>query len=355
MSCNRWRRLVVALAPVLSLSVGWPLTRARAEQRAERVVVLDPAVASPEVHRSLTRVREELAAGGFDVETLDPGARTDPVSIAQDMKDQPGAIAVVALIGDPSTTSAELWVFDRIGAQAQIHRIPVPVGDPQQVPEILSIRTIEVLRARALEKLVESSRPAAAPAPAPRAPVVPPPAPKAASIPASHTFGLSTGLAFVESIGGPAPALIPLIRLRAHLSRTIFLRLGVAALGSRPSVATSTGSASVTQAFGLVEAGLAFRPGKRLQPVVTLGAGALRVDEIGQGVPPFQGAEAGRFAAMLDGGIGLAARIAPHVALVAEAQAFLAFPYPTIRFVDTTVSTIGRPGFAQVLSLVVWL
>lgn len=353
MSPHRGRRPVVHLAPVFLLVLGWPSTRALAEQRAERVVVLDPVVASIEVHRCLTRIREELAAGGFEVETLDPGPRTDPVSIADAMKDQVGAIAVIALIGDPAAASAELWVLDRVGARPQIHRIPASVGDPEHVPEILAIRTIEVLRASALKQLVESSRPPAAPAP--RAPPAPPPAPNGGVVSSSHTFGIETGLALLDSIGGPGPAFVPVVRLRAQLGRTVFLRLGVAALGSRPTVATSIGSASVSQAFGLVEGGLTFRPGRRLQPLITLGGGALRVDEVGQGIPPFQGADAGRFAAVVDGGIGLGSGLAPNVALVAEAHGFVAFPHPTIRFVDTTAATIGRPALVQVLSLVVWL
>ncbi|HVV52243.1 MAG TPA: hypothetical protein VHO06_21415 [Polyangia bacterium] len=347
------RRLVVHLVPVFLLVLGWPFTPAMAEQRAERVVVLDPAVASTDDHRCLTRIREELAAGGFEVETLDPGPRTDPVSIADAMKDQVDAVAVIALIGDPSTASAELWVLDRVGAQAQIHRIPLSVGDPEQVPEILAIRTIEVLRASALKQLVESSRPPAAPTP--RAVVVPTPVPNAVSVSASRTVGIETGLALVDSIEGPGAAFIPVLRLRAQLGRTIFLRVGVAALGSRPTVATSIGSSSVNQAFALAEAGLAFRPGGRLRPLITVGAGGLRVDEVGQGVPPFQGAEAVRFAAILDGGLGLAAGLAPNVALVAEAHGFVAFPHPTIRFVDTTAATIGHPALVEVLTLAVWL
>lgn len=352
MSPYRGRRRDVHLAPVFLLALGWPFTLAIAEQRAERVVVLDPAVVSTEVHRCLTRIREELAAGGFEVETFDPGPRTDPVSIADAMKDQVGAIAVIALIGDPSTAPAELWVLDHVGTPPQIHRIPASVGDPEQVPEILAIRTIEVLRASALKQLVESSRPSAAPAP--RTAVVAAPVPDAGSVAASHTFGIETGLALVDSIGGPGAAFIPVLRLRAQLGRTIFIRVGVAALGSRPTVATSIGSSSVDQAFALVDVGLAFRPGRRLQPLITVGAGGARVDEVGQGISPFQGVQAGRFAAILDGGIGLAARLAPNVALVAEAHSFVAFPHPTIRFVDTTAATIGHPALVEVLSLVVW-
>jgi len=275
------------------------------------------------------------------------------VSIADAMKAQVDAIAVIALIGDPISASGELWVLDRVGTPAQVHRIPASVGDPQQVPEILAIRTIEVLRASALKQLVEASRPAAALAPP--ATVVPRPVPDGVPVSASHTFGIETGLALLDSIGGPGPAFLPMIRLRAQVHRTFFLRLGVAGLGSRPSVATSIGSASVNQAFGLIEVGLAFRPGRRLQPMITVGGGALRVDEIGQGVPPFQGADAGRFAALLDGGVGLAGKLAPNLALVAEVHTFVAFPHPTIQFVDTTVATIGRPALAGVLSLLVWL
>ena len=353
MTPNHGRRLVVRLAPVFLLVLRWPSTPALAEQRPERVVVLAPAVTPTEVHRCLTRIREELAAGGFEVETLDPGPRTDPVSIADAMRDQVGAIAVIALIGDPSAGSAELWVLDRVGTPAQIHRIPASVGDPEQVPEILAIRTIEVLRASALKQLVESSRPPAPPAP--RAPVVAPPAPSAVSASASAPFGIETGLALLDSIGGPGAAFLPVVRLRAQLGRTFFLRLGVAGLGSRPTVTTSIGSASVSQAFALLEAGLAFRPGRRLQPLVTVGGGALRVDEAGQGVPPFQGVEAGRFAAVIDGAVGLQGRLAPNVALAAEAHGFVAFPHPTIRFVDATAATIGQPALVGVLSLVVWL
>jgi hypothetical protein len=353
MSPNRGRRRGLHLAPVFLLVLGCPFAPALAAQRAERVVVLDPAVPSTEVQRCLTRIREELAAGGFEVETLDPGPRTDPLSIAKAMKDQLGAIAVIALIGDPAAASAELWVLDRVGTPAQIHRIPAPVGDPEQVPEILAIRTIEVLRASALKQLVESSRPAAAPTP--RAPVGAPSVPNGVSVSPSPAFGIETGLALLDSIGGPGAAFIPVIRLRAQLGRMIFLRLGVAGLGSRPTVATSIGSASVSQAFGLVEAGLALRPGRRLQPLLTVGGGALRVDEVGQGVPPLQGVEGGRFAGIIDGGIGLGARLAPNLALVAEAHGFVAFPHPTIRFVDITAATIGRPALVEVLSLVVWL
>jgi len=157
-----------------------------------------------------------------------------------------------------------------------VHRIPLPVGDPEHVPEILAIRTIEVLRASALKQLVESSRAAVA-ARAPRAPALPASEPDRPTVRASNTFGIETGIAVVESVGGIGAAAIPMLRFRAELTRTIFLRLGVAALGSRPTVMTSIGSATVSQAFGLLEAGLAFRPDRRLQPLITVGAGALRV------------------------------------------------------------------------------
>jgi hypothetical protein len=351
MSGHHPRRSILRLAPVLLLAVGWPWSRAVAREGWQRVVVLEPAAASTDIHRCMTRIREELAAGGFEVEVVDPGLRHDPVSIAAAMEDQTDATAVMALIGDPSSTSAELWVLDRVGERAEVHRIPLSTGDPEHVPEILAIRTIEVLRASALKRLVESSRAAVAA----RAPPLPASVSDRLSVPASHTFGIETGIAVVESIGGLGAAAIPVIRLRAELTGTIFLRLGVAALGSRPTVETSIGSATISQAFGLIEGGIEFRPGRRLQPQISLGAGGLRVDEVGRGVSPVQGQAGGRWAGLVDGGAGLSAGLAPGLALVAEVHAFVAFPYPTIRFVDTTVSSVGRPALVQLLTLVAWL
>ena len=106
----------------------------------------------------MTRIREELAAGGFAVAVVDPGPATDPISMASAMERQRDAVATIALLGDPDAGSSELWILDRVGVEAQVRRIPVPTDDPERAPEVLAIRSIELLRASALKLLVESSR-----------------------------------------------------------------------------------------------------------------------------------------------------------------------------------------------------
>ena len=86
-------------SPLCSL-VGWlvcsfilgalPLGSARAASGL--VVLLEPSVATAGERRSLTRIREELLAGGFEVALVDPGPGADPISIAGAVQRQRGSV-----------------------------------------------------------------------------------------------------------------------------------------------------------------------------------------------------------------------------------------------------------------------
>lgn len=79
----------------------WILTLLTMPVRANpaRVVLLEPAAAAPGLHHCMTRIRQELTAGGFEVVTVDPGPMTDPVSIANGMGHQLDAVATFAVLG----------------------------------------------------------------------------------------------------------------------------------------------------------------------------------------------------------------------------------------------------------------
>jgi hypothetical protein len=94
-----------------------------------RVALLDSPMSSPLAKNCLTRIREELASGGFEVSVIDPGPRTDPVSIVAVMQAQEGTAATIALLGDPERPGAELWILDRVGAVAEVRRLPVPAEE----------------------------------------------------------------------------------------------------------------------------------------------------------------------------------------------------------------------------------
>src|SRR5438552_997153 len=208
--------------------------------RSGRVALLDQIGASPSARHCLTRIREELTAGGFEVSVVDPGPLVDPVSIAATMQRQQGTIATIALLGDPDHPGAELWILDRIGSTADVRRIPAPTDDPDHLPEVLAIRAIEVLKASALQVLVETTRPV---------PEAPPPVVVARKEAPSRppetigTFGLEAGVSAVECVRGPGPAVGRLGLGRAPLNDSsfgsLFARLTLAGLGTRPRVETT--------------------------------------------------------------------------------------------------------------------
>ena len=336
-----------------------PTRAARAANRL--VILLQAGTGSPAQRRCLTRIREELLAGGFDVEVVDPGPGSDPVSVADAVTRQHGSVATIALLGDPDLGPAELWILDRIGARPEVRRIMVPRDDPDRIPEILAIRTIELLRASALSLLVESNRAAAPPPPLPvaaPAPPAPPPrqvAPVGQPAERRDSVGLEAGIAALESIDGPGAAVMPTARLRLPLPRPLLARLTFAGFGTQPRVSTSFGTADVTQAFGLLELGAAFRRQRRLNPMVTLGAGTIYVRSAGSGVYPYQGIEKSRWAALIDGGVGLVARLGTHLATAFELHVLLAAPHPVIRFAGTDAATIGRPALLATWTLITWL
>jgi hypothetical protein len=321
-----------------------------------RVVLLDPAAAAPGLRHCMTRIRQELAAGGFEVVTVDPGPMTDPLSIANEMGRQPDAVATFAVVGDRDARPSELWILDRIGGHAEVLRILASGNDAEHVPEVFAIRAIETLRASALKVLVDSDRPSS-PAPPPGAATsIATPArmdPASSKRPGSAT--IETGILLVASPGGLGPAALPVARLRINLTGPLFARLSLAALGSRPRVETLKGSASVGQALGLFELGGLFRSGARLRPIAGIGGGLLHVDSDGDGIWPYQGNRQSAWAAVVDGGLGVLTELGARVALALEAHAFLALPHPYVRFVDTNAATVGFPAVSVAFTLVVGL
>lgn len=314
------------------------------------VIVLEPGVTNASAHRCLTRIREELLGGGFEVKVVDPGVKTDPLSIAEAIQHQPDSAATIALLGDPSLGPSELWILDRTGARPEVRQIPVPSDDEAHLPAILAIRTIELLRASALQRLVESNR--VRPPLAPVCLVSEIAAPVAEQNP---RVAVELGLAIVDNVGGPGPAEIPVARLDVRLTGPLFVRLTLEGLGSRPSVQTSEGSATINQNHGLVALGAIFRRDHRLMPIVSLGAGALYVTSDGEGIYPFIGHRDSTWTALIDGGFGLAIALSKHWAVSVEVHALLAAPRPVVSFAGSDAGTIGRPAFAIAGTLLTWL
>jgi hypothetical protein len=112
------------------------------------------------------------------------------------------------------------------------------------------------------------------------------------------------------------------------------------------------GYANVSQNFVLAEALVRFRRGRRLEPVVSLGAGILYLSAEGHETAPYIGGSAYRVSAAADAGIGLRVPIRPRrVELGVEFHALLAEPYPVVRFFQTEVARAGRPSLLASVTL----
>ena len=324
------------------------------------VQVLQSSAVSPRARRCLTRIREELTAGGFDVTVSEFGAGGDALWMMDPPSPHDGSLAAITLIGNPDEGAAEVWIVDGVaGGRAAVRRLLVPAGSGAHDDEVLAIRTLEFLRASALE-LARSATPAQSTAPqsVPTAvPVAVTAEPVRAAAPVlvpgpQGPVSFELGLCLLEGSRTLGTAYLPLLRLRAELRSLLEARLTVATLGTRPRLTTQDGTASVGYTFGLVELRAAFRRGHVVRPALGVGGGVLLVQVDGTGNWPYEGLRGQRWAGLFDVGAGLTIVLGRRLAVAAEAHGQIAGPYPTVQFSHEEAARIGRPTLLTTLSLV---
>jgi hypothetical protein len=330
---------------------------AEAAPDAAPVIVLQPTTASGALRRSLARIRNELSADQFHVILAESSAATGPQAVIESAARDPAGGTVLALFGDPETGVAELCVVHRAGRRLAVRRATVAVDDPERMPEALSTRALELLRATALELAIDSegARRLQA-APEPNRTIEAAAHPAAPAAPAEDAaVAVDMGVAMLHSIDGPPPAVIPVARIRVHVWSRLAARLSVAGLGTRPRVDSRYGSATLSQSLALLELAGGFRSGKRVRLGASLGAGALNVSVAGIGAAPYEGRDPQRWSAAFGGGVGVAFAIGSRAALATEIQAVVASPHPVVRFVDTRAATVGYPSLLLTVTLQVML
>jgi hypothetical protein len=330
---------------------------AAAAPDAAPVIVLQPATASAALRRSLARIRNELSADQFHVILAESSAATDPEAVIESAARDPAGGTVLALFGDPETGVAELCVVQRAGRRLAVRRATVAVDDPERMPEALSTRALELLRATALELAIDSEgarRLQAAPEPNRTIEAAAHPAAPAAAA-EDAAVAVDMGVGMLQSIDGPPAAVIPVGRIRVRMWRWLAARVSVAGLGSRPRVDSRYGSATLSQSLALFELAGGFRSGKRVRLAASLGAGALDVSVAGIGAAPYEGRDSQRWSAVFGGGLGVAFAISSRAALATEIQALVASPHPIVRFVDTPAATVGYPSLLLTVTLQVTL
>ncbi len=324
---------------------------------AATVVLVRPPHPTTGMTEALVRIHGELVSAGFGVESADGPAveSTDGESRSwlEQLAARRGADAVIAVMGDKSPDSVEVWVVDKVTGKSVVRHVPFrPLS--AKGPETLAIQAVELLRASFLEiDLTSNARPSEVkPAPPPTVVHFVEMEQRAKQ---AERFGVEVGGAASMSLDGVGPAVMPVVRF-AWAARPWFIaHATVAGMGSRPSVRTSAASAQVDQEFALLGASYCFRVDTRLRPFVSLSAGVLHTAVEGRADWPLQAQHAGQWSFLLDGGIGAEAPLRERFYLSLAARAQVADPYPAVRLAGAVVATAERPSILLTLSLGAWL
>jgi hypothetical protein len=254
--------------------------------------------------------------------------------------------------------SAELWVVDRMTGKTLVRHVRADPKAAARIPEVLSVRAVELLRASFLE-LAITSRPGAKP------PEEPPPVPVAPVVTrwATEPFEDPDWVWAVEAGGGALDGasflpdrvgseFVPIARLQRALGEGFCARATFAGLGTEARVNTPGGYADVSQSVVLAEAVVRFRRGRRFEPILSLAAGTLRVSAQGHHSAPYDSAAGTHWSFAGGAGFGFRVPIRPRRFEVGvEIQALLAQPSPVVRFFDTELARAGRPTLLASVTL----
>lgn len=385
--------MAVGLATLLGL-----LANPGARAEAATVLLLRPARPAPAATEAVVRLRGELTAAGFRVEVADAPAGADAQAALSGSAAAANVDAVVAIPRDPDRQTAQIRIVDRLTGKTVAGQVPPPARGHRGA-EVLAIRALELLRASLLEVELESPPPGrpvspppspasvspgrlAEPPPVPTAPPPPdqaggtsarplPPAavshPTATSRPRAReagrvaapggtsVFAVEIGGVVLGSVQGVGPAVLPVVRAETRIGARWLGRLTLAGLGTRARVSSGDDAADVAHALALLELALPFRARRRVQPFLSFGAGGAHLTAESLPRWPYPGKRDSSWAALVDVGAGLRVGLGERLQLAGEVHAQGAYPYPVIRFDDTTLAEEGRPTLLAGLSVVVWL
>jgi hypothetical protein len=267
--------------------------------------------------------------------------------------------AMIDVIGVSKPTAVDVWIFERSPRRSRVSRVVLEPNAPNGA-EMLAIRAIEVLRSNFVEiDLAARARtevPAAAP-PRDESLRDEPPRDEPSTPPArrSEHVGLEAGAAVLTSLDGIGPAILPLIRVDWAVSSWLAVQGTLAGFGTRPTLVSAAGSATVSQGYGVL--GLCYcspsEPG--IRPLVSLSAGALRTSFEGQADAPERGHSGEQWSFLVDAGLGARLRLADRYYLTPAFHVQLAQPYVAVHFVDELVASSGRPNLLASLTVGAWL
>jgi hypothetical protein len=317
---------------------------------AANVILVQPPSPSPAMAEAIVRVRGELISEGFQVEVLDGPKGEQSLSWLEHLAAARKADAVVAMFGDETPDSVEVWVVDQVTDKTVVRRIPLE-PQPDHAPKTFAIHALELLRASFLEIGLRPTRRRG------EAKSIPPATGHFVDSEAGRRgrFGVAIGGAAVIGLGDVGPAILPVMRLSLAISPSLVAQLAMAGYGSQASVQDDVGSARVAEEFALLGTCYRFILGRHLRPTVSLAAGVLHTRAEGEATSAYRGHDAALWSFLLDGGVGVGLALAGGFEVAFATHAQIADPYPAIRFARSVVATSARPSLLFTLTIGAWL
>lgn len=321
-------------------------------QPPPKVILIRPPAAPAAVTEALVRLRGELVAAGFDAEVTELSLGEDVRASLERLAPPAGgaATALVAVVASSDPSSADLWVIDRVTGKTVVRKVNAGGADAPRVAEVLAVRAVELLRASFLELAIAAPPSAEAPPPAP---VVVERFATATLEEADWTWAVEAGGGTAVAVSGPWNAILSVARIEHAFGRRLCARITFAGLGTAARVDTPGGGyVDLSQTVLLAEGLFRFRRGRRIEPILSLGAGALRLGADSHESAPYAALSGARWAGAGDAGVGIRLPLRRHrFELGVEVHALLAQPYPSVRFFGTEVAQAGRPSLIGSVTL----
>jgi hypothetical protein len=332
------------------------LWSARAE--AAKVIIVQPNRASPEVNETLSRLRGELLSLGVDVAIAErpdaPGVNASaPRAWVERLATERDPDAILD-VGDAAPATVDVWVFERPLRKPAVSRVALEPG-AENPSERLAIRAVEVLRSNLVEiDLAAKGRPPPTTTAAGPSATIAQVSSSEPSAPPGH-LDVQAGAVLLTSLDGVGPAVMPLVRFGWSARSWLTLHGELAGFGSRPMVASTAGSARVSQQYAVVGACYCARAARAIEPNVALSVGGLRTALDGEADAPAEPHSVVSWSFLVDASLGAEVRLPRDYHLTLAAHLQIAEPYIAIHFVDTLVATSGRPNLLFSLTVGTWL
>jgi hypothetical protein len=334
----RWRRRFLRLfaSAAICLAIG-KSSQAGVEHR---VVLLKPSAPDDVTTMALARIKGELTAAGFEVTLLPQREELAPRNAVETAAPELKPLAVFAIVHDEGKGgpwAAEIWVSDRVVDRTSVERMRLDSTEPGRGATVLAVRAVELLKASLAEfwsAPPERPRPAPSPLVA-RVPPVERPAPPPHRPAVSEGLAAQAAFGMLYSFGEIGPVWTPLLALAYGSPEGLGARMTIGGLGSSAIVETAEGTGRIEQQLATLEGFVMSRWDGSVQLFASAGVGAYRVQVEGTGVFPYRGKTGEGWSALTGVGVGIAAEVYPHIALIAEGQGYWAWPSAVVRVANT--------------------